>query len=155
MAQLRTWLTNDLAANTKPYVFVFGHEPAFPYNRHIGDSLDAHPANRDAFWQVLEDEDVQAFFVGHTHYYSSHQGDKNGIGDVWQFDAGNAGNDPGDGKTFFDVTVGSLTATIDVWRDGGTGNFTKTGSFTVIPEPASLGLLAVGGLLALLRRRHR
>ena len=153
VAALRTWLANDLAANTKPFVFVFGHEPAFPQNRHIGDSLDKYPANRDAFWQVLEDADVQAYLVGHTHFYSAHLGDKNGIGDVWQFDAGNAGNDTnGDGHTFFDITVGSQSATIDVWRNK-TGSWVLTESFVVVPEPASLGLLAVGGLLALLRRR--
>ncbi|MCK5851248.1 MAG: metallophosphoesterase, partial [Kiritimatiellae bacterium] len=49
---LLTWLSEDLAQNTKPIVFVFGHEPAFPFNRHIGDSLDKYPTNRDAFWAV-------------------------------------------------------------------------------------------------------
>jgi hypothetical protein len=123
VAALYDWLAADLTTNTKPFVFVFGHEPAFPYNRHVGNSLDQYPNNRDAFWSLLEAEDVQAFFCGHTHYYSKHRGDKDQVGSVWQLDVGNAGNDPGDGLTYFDVVVGSSQATVNVYRDGGTGVF--------------------------------
>jgi hypothetical protein len=130
---LYDWLSMDLAANTKPFVFVFGHEPAFPYSRHVGDSLDQYPNNRDAFWSLLEAEDVQAFFCGHTHYYSKHQGDKDHAGSVWQFDAGNAGNDPGDGLTYFDVVVGSNQSTVNVYRDGGTGVFSLVESVNLSP----------------------
>ena len=48
---LLAWLQKDLALNNKPFIFVFVHEPPFPYNHHVGDSLDAHPTNRDAFWR--------------------------------------------------------------------------------------------------------
>jgi hypothetical protein len=43
------------------------------------------------------------------------------------------------------LSLGGATGTIDAI--GGTG------TFTVVPEPASLGLVAIGGLLALRRRR--
>jgi len=66
---LLKWIEADLAANRKPLVFVFGHEPAFAEGRHVGDSLDGHAANRDAFWDLLVKYGVQAFFSGHTHSY--------------------------------------------------------------------------------------
>ena len=119
---LRGWLAADLAANAKPYVFVFGHEPAFPVNRHVGDSLDAEPPNRDAFWSLLEEHDVNAYIVGHTHYYSKRRGDRNGAGGVWQIDAGAAGN--GADETFVDVTVTDTEVTYDVY-DNSTGSWAK------------------------------
>jgi len=86
--ELFTWLKNDLDKNTKPFIFVFGHEPAFPMpdeywknDRHYGDSLDKYPENRDAFWNLLEDKRVAAYICGHTHLYSHYQ--HNG-GNVWQ-----------------------------------------------------------------------
>jgi len=121
--QLYDWLAEDLAANMKPFVFVFGHEPAFPYNRNLGSSLDKYPNNRDQFWSLLETNGVHAYFCAHTHYYSKHKGDKNLVGDVWQLDTGNVGNDPGDGFTYFDVIVSSSEVIINVYRDNGTGTF--------------------------------
>lgn len=129
--QLYNWLAADLAATDKPFVFVFGHEPAFPYNRHVGDSLDQYPANRDAFWNLLESEGVIAYMCGHTHYYSKHQGDASHVGEVWQLDVGNGGNDPGDGKTFFDVIVNSHAVIVNVYRDGGTGTYSLADTVVV------------------------
>lgn len=65
-----TWLSRDLAASRRPYKFVFGHEPAFPARRHVGDSLDQDPARRDEFWDILVENGVGAYFCGHTHYYN-------------------------------------------------------------------------------------
>ena len=122
---LLSWLQNDLAATHKPFIFVFVHEPPFPYNHHVGDSLDAHPDNRDAFWALLESKKVSAVFCGHTHYYFKHRGgggpapgypghtpcyvyDPNDwrtqdpaidstYGSVWEISTGNAGQVPGGG----------------------------------------------------------
>jgi hypothetical protein len=85
---LLSWLKNDLDKNTRPFIFIFGHEPAFimqdeywKRTRHYGDSLDKYPENRDEFWKLLEDKRVTAYICGHTHCYSRYQ--HNG-GKVWQ-----------------------------------------------------------------------
>ena len=49
---------------------MFGHEPAFPIDRHVGNSLDADPEIRDEFWSVLAQNGVRAFFCGHSHHLS-------------------------------------------------------------------------------------
>ncbi len=56
------WIKQDLAASDQDFKFVFGHEPAFPIEKHIGDSLDADPGQRDLFWDALAENGVQAFF---------------------------------------------------------------------------------------------
>lgn len=136
---LRTWLAANIAATTKPVIIVFGHEPAFPFNRHVGDSLDLYAANRDAFWSLLEsDQRVKAYITAHTHFYTKYR--KPG-GRVWQIDAGNAGNDGGDGKTFLDITIDDSNVRIDVWRDLGTGAYSKADTWSVpvtAPTPTTV-----------------
>lgn len=61
------WLDSELERNTKPHVFVFGHEPAF--RTFHPDCLDAHPAQRDAFWNSLKRAGGRTYFCGHDHYY--------------------------------------------------------------------------------------
>jgi len=100
---LHGWLIQDLVASAKPVVLVFGHEPAFPQPdddtgrlRQQNDSLNAHPQNRDRFWQTLKTHDVTAYICGHTHNYSAvrlrSDGsiDPSGTGGVWQIDSGHA-----------------------------------------------------------------
>ena len=151
---LYDWLASDLAANQQQFTFVFGHEPAFPYNRHVGDSLDQYPAHRDAFWQLLEDNDVTAYICGHTHFYSTHQGDADHIGKVWQINPATAGYPNGNPMMFLDVTVGSTDVTFDAYEDSGGWHLSDT---IVVPEPSGLILLSVGaiGLLTRARRRRR
>ncbi|MHC4562937.1 MAG: metallophosphoesterase [Planctomycetota bacterium] len=123
--ELLAWLAADLAANRDKAVFVFGHEPAYPlaWQRHVGDSLDAHPANRDAFWDLLEAEAVQGYFCGHTHQYARHQPD----GDVWHVDAGSIGTDAYD--TFIDVVLLEGAVRYDVYGNI-TGTWQKFDSWT-------------------------
>ena len=39
------WLATQLDGS-HPFVLVVGHEPAYPYRRHVGDSLDQFPHDR-------------------------------------------------------------------------------------------------------------
>jgi len=62
------WLVTDLTATTQQYIFVIGHEPAYPqpdeYNgrlRHEFDSLNEHPQNRDRFWNLLSSIGITAY----------------------------------------------------------------------------------------------
>jgi len=63
------WLKDDLRNSTRPHKIVVGHEPAYPIGRHVGDSLDKYPVNRDRFWNLLQTERVIANLHGHTHIY--------------------------------------------------------------------------------------
>lgn len=107
--QLYNWLLADLTTNTQPVILIFGHEPAYPQAdeesgrlRHETDSLNAHTSNRDRFWAALKDNNVTAYFCGHTHNYS-----KVKINTVWQIDAGHARGtgDTGSRSTFLMVYV--------------------------------------------------
>jgi len=89
---LYDWMVEDLSANKKPLVLVFGHEPAYPQPdeesgrmRHEFDSLNQYPDHRDRFWQALVHFGVKAYVCGHTHNYSSVNYDG-----VWQINAGHA-----------------------------------------------------------------
>jgi hypothetical protein len=122
---LYDWLVADLSATDKTHVFVFGHEPAYPQpdadngrTRHMGDSLDQYPANRDRFWNLLRDERVVAYVCGHTHNYSAVE-----IDGVWQLDAGHARGqgDTGARSTFIVINVGNSGITFKTYRDDANG----------------------------------
>lgn len=106
---LLSWLDTDLGGTGKPVKIVVGHEPAFVQPdqetgrvRHLGESLDADPAPRDAFWAMLAAHGVKAYICGHTHNYSVVQ-----VNGVTQMDAGHARGtgDPGAPSTFIQVQV--------------------------------------------------
>jgi len=113
--ELYDWLAADLAENTKPVVFVIGHEPAYALVRHVEDSLNKYPANRDRFWKLLNDERVVAYFCGHSHWYSARRvGGANWYPFTWQIDCGNAGTTVI--NTFVDVTVTQTDVTFNIWQ---------------------------------------
>jgi hypothetical protein len=154
--ELYDWLAADLAANTRPLVIVFGHEPAFPQYRHLDNSLNKYPENRDAFWQLLEDNNVVAFLNGHTHVYYKHQGNKDGVGNTWQIDLGNAGNDSEfeDGYTYGDVRVTDCEITFDIWQDKDKdGTYELIDSWTESITPPSLTCAGMERSISTSRRR--
>jgi len=64
----QAWLDSQLAANTRPHIFVFGHEPAFKASHE--DCLDDYVAERDAFWASIEEAGGRTYFCGHDHFYN-------------------------------------------------------------------------------------
>jgi 3',5'-cyclic AMP phosphodiesterase CpdA len=95
-AHQRDWLRRELAQNKNArFKFVFVHEPAYPTSSHQKSSLDRLPAERDAFWEILDKAGVNAMFCGHEHIYSRLRVD--GFIDprwkhtIWQITAGGAG----------------------------------------------------------------
>ena len=88
----QAWLDSVLRDNTKPHVFVFGHEPAFQVLHP--DCLDDHPAQRDAFWRSLKASGARTYFCGHDHFYNHARiddGDGDPNNDVHQLVAATAG----------------------------------------------------------------
>ncbi len=148
---LYDWLAADLAANTQPFVFVFGHEPAFPFHRHLVDSLNKYEARRDAFWNLLESYGVHAYFCGHTHFYSRH---REPGGTAWQIDAATAGYaafpDFGGFQTFVDVVVGDVEVRYDVYNNAG-GTWHIHESWTEPAVPMRVHTLGAEGVF---RRVH-
>jgi PKD repeat protein len=155
---LYNWLANDLSGTAKTHTFVFGHEPAYPQPdadngrlRHLGESLDRHPAHRDRFWSLLQSEGVLAYFCGHTHNYSAVN-----VDGVWQVDAGHArgAGDTGAPSTFVVVHVDGGTVTFDTYRDEHDGTYdyddvTHGGTLAAAPSSAKItgttaGLVQIG-----------
>jgi hypothetical protein len=93
--------------------------------RHVGDSLDQYPSNRNAFWALLDSYDVVAYLVGHTHRYSRYLKD-----DVWQVDAAQA-RGTGQYDTYIRVFVGDDDVTFHTYRSLYNGIFAQTDSWTV------------------------
>lgn len=121
---LREWLQADLMANTRKWVFVLGHEPAYPQPdmhwgdaRHVGDSLDQYPENRDAFWGMLQSHYVATYLTAHSHRYSRFWRDS-----VWQVDTGEA-RGAGYYGTFVRLLVGEAKLVLHIYRSLDTGAF--------------------------------
>ncbi len=86
------WLDQQLAENTRPHVFVFGHEAAFKVFH--ADCLDDSVAKRNAFWESLANHNVKTYFCGHDHFIDVSRidnGDGNINNDVYQYLVGASG----------------------------------------------------------------
>jgi len=106
---LYQWLKRDLELTDKKNILVFGHEPAYPFPdienqrfRHNYDCLNQHPEERDRFISLLQEFNVLAYFVGHTHNHSVLK-----MNSLWHVDVGHARGrgDPGARSTFVKMTV--------------------------------------------------
>jgi para-nitrobenzyl esterase len=85
----QSWVDGQLTQDTRPFIFVFGHSPAYLVDNDTEDipySLAMHPAERDTFWKSMVNNNVSAYFCGHAHLYA--RGEKDGLR---QIVSGNAG----------------------------------------------------------------
>lgn len=49
---------------------LFLHKPPFPTGAHVGTCLDKYCEDRDSFWSVVDNSNVDIVFTGHEHNYS-------------------------------------------------------------------------------------
>jgi hypothetical protein len=128
--ELYEWLKTDLEENTKPMVFVIGHEPLVSLpdadngrHRHQGDNLDEHPKNSHRFQQLLRKHKVAAYLCGHTHGFSYAT-----INGITQIDVGHCRGkgDKGAPSTFVKIHVYKDYWVADVYR-----NDSKGGKYTL------------------------
>lgn len=91
----QTWLDDQLKKNTKPFVFVFGHEPAFQIKHP--DCLAYNSTNRSKFWDSIGRAGCQIYFCGHDHLYDrAHIFDGSG-NKIYQMVVGSCGAPPANG----------------------------------------------------------
>lgn len=63
------WFEAVASANIKNKI-VFVHSPAFPTGAHFRHCLDSYPKDRDAFWRIVQNCNIDIVFSGHEHNYS-------------------------------------------------------------------------------------
>ncbi|MCX9082635.1 MAG: metallophosphoesterase [Candidatus Methanoperedens sp.] len=90
---LYNWISNDLSRASNPWKIVVGHEPLYPRSRHVGDSLDKDPANRNKLQDLFVSQNVAVFVGAHTHFATV-----NTVGGVYHVDAGVSGQKTVDGE---------------------------------------------------------
>ncbi|MBA3284327.1 MAG: hypothetical protein H0U27_04620 [Nitrosopumilus sp.] len=109
------WLDRDLKDKSPyyRYLFVVGHKPAFSTTASSGvyAGLDKNPLIRDAFWKILKDNNVLAYFCASENLY-----DRSFRDGVWQIITGGAGsplNKKNIFKAFYHYVLLSLPTAID------------------------------------------
>jgi hypothetical protein len=88
------WLNEQLARRRTPFMFVFGHVPAYKvtdWNEGPFPDLYDFPKHRDAFWKSLQAAGVSMYFCGHMHFYCRLTKDN-----IQQVLIGNGGANPAD-----------------------------------------------------------
>jgi len=64
-----TWLANDLAANTRPWVIAYWHHPPYSKGSHDSDSESQLSDMRQNALPILEAGGVDLVLSGHSHSY--------------------------------------------------------------------------------------
>lgn len=89
----QTWVDHELSTGTRPFMFVFGHTPAFLVKDDYEDrglDIAVHPVLRDIFWKSLVEHNATTYFSGHAHIYV--RGEKDGVQQVVSGNGGAIGS---------------------------------------------------------------
>jgi len=89
----QTWVDQELSTDTRPFMFVFGHTPAYLVKDDFEDrgfDIAVHPVLRDIFWKSLVEHNATAYFSGHAHIYV--RGEKDGVQQVVSGNGGAVGS---------------------------------------------------------------
>lgn len=100
ISSMLEWLKTNLeeGAKTHKYLFVVGYEPAFPSTTTFSK---AQLPFRDAFWKILIDYKVLAYFSAKEHLF-----DRSNRSGVWQIISGGTASGINEaGKSFFHSLV--------------------------------------------------
>jgi hypothetical protein len=66
----QSWLDQVLQNHRRPFVFVYGHEPAFMSGGHgINETFGSNPVARNALWESLIQAGARVYLCGHDHLY--------------------------------------------------------------------------------------
>lgn len=67
----QVWFDQVLGEHKKPFVFVYGHEPAFMVGNHadVLGTTPAHADTRNSMWESLIRAGARVYFCGHDHFY--------------------------------------------------------------------------------------
>jgi len=90
---LKTWINNDLAANTKKWIVAYWHHPPYSKSGHDSDDDFIDPELkpiRENFISFLETRGVDMVISGHSHAYERSYLLKNFTGSWTSFTAANA-----------------------------------------------------------------
>ncbi|MBK9570463.1 MAG: metallophosphoesterase [Chitinophagaceae bacterium] len=68
-SNLKTWINNDLAANTRKWIIAYWHHPPYTKASHNSDSEAELAAIRQNFITYLEARGVDMIICGHSHGY--------------------------------------------------------------------------------------
>jgi len=144
------WVANDLANTTRKWKVVAFHEPAYSYGSH-GGNADMQAMTNNLF----EVYGVDVVLAGHNHFYEHVLLDGIHHMTIGSFGVGTATPTTGPGYVYGESTrcFGIFEPTPDnlilkTYRQDGT--LIET---IVIPEPATLSLLALGAMAVLRRKR--
>ena len=83
------WLEGQMENNSQPYVFVFGHEPAFKVNHP--DCMACYPNARDEFWNSIGSAGGRIYFCGHDHLYNRAYVPDDSESEIYQMVVGSCG----------------------------------------------------------------
>lgn len=103
---LKTWLTADLAANTKKWTIAYWHHPPYTKTSHNSDSESDLVAIRQNFITFLEQRGVDMIINGHSHGYERAYMLRNFTGSWNTFNAGTHAVN-GTSTAYYDGTANS------------------------------------------------